>query len=172
MNLPTLLLLLAPAAEGAAVPPLPRAPLILLDDRAVKEQASPALLLQAAAAITARTGVPVVLLSDAAKALADADQKALATCAARPCLAGVGKKLAADVVVTTRVQRTEGVYVLTLSRVTALAEVPFVEDARLARTEAELTTALTDSVNTVFPALGKKAAQPPGEQSSPKPPKQ
>lgn len=159
MVLPLVVLaLLAPATDAAA--PLPRAPLILLDDRVVKHQLSPALLREAAAAMTARTGVPVVMVSAAKTQLDPAGQTTLDACSTNACLADAGKKLGADVVVTARVHKREGVLVLTLTRVTALAELPAAEDARLARTPAELTNALADGVNAIFPSLNKAAPTP------------
>jgi hypothetical protein len=146
------------ALVSADVPPIPHAELVVIDDRAVKGQGSAALLKAAAADIATRTGVTVQLASDAAKKLDAPSVQAFTACGDAACLAASGKKLAADVVVTVRVEQREGVFMVTVSRIAALAKVKNLDDTVLARTDAETLKVLPDALEKLFPSVSAKPA--------------
>jgi hypothetical protein len=114
------LVLLLSAADP--LPPMPREELILVDDRLVKGQVPGAVVLHAIDDIHARTGVTVTALS-MLKDVDDATKKKLDACADHACLAELGRKWKADAVLSMRVTEKEGVLVVTVSRIAALAKI-------------------------------------------------
>lgn len=96
-------------APAASTPAKSRARVVLVDDRAVKEQAPAAFLDRVMGDLAQRKGLSPVRLSAVRGRLAPADEAALAGCGDDAgCLATAARVLGADVVVLVRVTRREG----------------------------------------------------------------
>ena len=147
-------------ASSPPLPPTPREELILVDDRLVKDQVAGAVVIRAIDDIHARTAVRVTAFS-LLKGVDPVLQKKLDGCASNTCLAEVGRALKADVVLTLRAAQQEGVYVVTVSRVPALAKLKDREEVALARTPEEVALVVDDKVRLLFPTARGVTPPPP-----------
>ena len=125
---------------------------VLVDDRAVTDQAPPAVIAKLAAEINRRVALRAQLLSGARKALDDKADNALSSCGDDAgCLATAARDVGATWVVTARVTRREGAVFVALTLVNALRPQRTEDAATLVGSDAEAVAFVTAGVEELFP---------------------
>lgn len=137
-------------------PPAPAAPVkttvVVLDDRAVKDQAPPAFLTRTQDELAKLRGIAVVRFSDARKRLAPKADQALSGCGDDAgCLATAGRGVGGDLVVTVRLTKREGAFFVALTRVNTLRPQVSEDSGTLSGTEADALAAVPEAVAELFP---------------------
>ncbi|MBI1947397.1 MAG: hypothetical protein HYS27_17010 [Deltaproteobacteria bacterium] len=142
-----------PMAPPAAPAPAPaRITSVLLDDRAVKDQAPAAFLARTADEIAKLRGMQVTRISEARKRLAPKADHALSACGDDGgCLAAAARAAGGDLVVTVRLTKREGAFFLALTRVNALRPQITEDSGTLAGTDADALAAVPEAVAELFP---------------------
>ncbi|OGQ23906.1 MAG: hypothetical protein A2138_10855 [Deltaproteobacteria bacterium RBG_16_71_12] len=141
-----------PPPPTAPAPPPTRTTAVILDDRAVKDQAPPAFLARAAEEIGKLRGMQVTRFSEARKRLAPKADHALSGCGDDAgCLATAARAVGGDLVVTVRLTKREGAYFVALTRVNALRPQISEDSGTLAGTDADALAAVPEAVAELFP---------------------
>lgn len=139
-----------PPAAPAAVSVKPV--VVLVDDRAVQDQAPPSVLSKLVSEFARRKSMRAVKLSDARKALGARSEKALSACGDDAgCLATAARELGADVVVVARLTKREGASFLALTRISALRPQITDDAATLAGSDADAVAFVPEGVEQLFP---------------------
>lgn len=143
---------IAPPPPGA--PPVPRAPaptVVVVDDRAVKDQAPAAFIARAIEEIERRRGLVTLRMSEGRRRLEPRADRALAACSDEAgCLAAGAREMGGDIVVTLRLTRREGASFLAVTRVNALRPQIADDEGTLAGTDKEALAAVPEAVSELF----------------------
>ena len=141
----------APTPAPAAAAPQRRT-VVILDDRAVKDQAPPAFLARVVDEVTKLRGMSVVRFSEARKRLAPKADQALSGCGDDPgCLAAAARGAGGDIVITVRMTKREGAFFLAVTRVNALRPQIADDSGTLAGNDADALAAVPEAVAELFP---------------------
>lgn len=140
----------------ASPPPASAAParavVVILDDRAVKDQAPPAFLTRASEELSKLRGITVQRFSEARKRLTPKADLALSGCGDDAgCLATAARAAGGDLVLTARLTKREGAYFVALTRVNALRPQISEDSGTLAGTEPDALAAIPEAVAELFP---------------------
>ncbi len=139
----------APAPETATHE---RRTVVILDDRAVKDQAPAAFLARVVDEITKLRGMSVARFSEVRKRLAPKADQALSGCGDDPgCLATAARGAGGDIVVTVRLTKREGALFLALTRVNALRPQIADDSGTLAGNDTDALAAVPEAVSELFP---------------------
>jgi hypothetical protein len=144
-----------------APPPPPSAPvkepirepdtLVVVDDRATKDQAPPAFLDRVISELGKRKGLAVERMSVARKRLDEREDKALTTCGDNAgCLATAGREMGARIVVFTRLTKRDGAFFVAVTRVNALRPQAAMDEGTLAGNDADALAAIPDAISELF----------------------
>ena len=147
----------------ATAPPVPAAPaaptapdtLVVVDDRAVKDQAPAPFLERVIAELKKRKGLRIERMSEGRKRLDAREDKALTTCGDDAgCLATAGREMGAATVVFARLTKRDdggtGAYFVAVTRVNALRPQAADDAGTLAGTEADALAAMSDAISELF----------------------
>ena len=144
----------APVAPPQPGPPPapPRATVVIVDDRAVKDQAPAPFLARAVDEVGKLRGMSVVRFSEVRKRLSPKADQALSGCGDDAgCLATAARGVGGDVVVTVRLTKREGAFFLALTRVNALRPQMADDSGTLAGSDADALAAVPEAVAELFP---------------------
>lgn len=151
----------AAVAQAPVAPPPPpattvaaptRAIVVILDDRAVKDQAPPAFLTRTIEELAKLRGISVQRFSEARKRLTPKADLALSGCGDDAgCLATAARAAGGDLVLTARLTKREGAYFVALTRVNALRPQMSEDSGTLAGTEPDALAAIPEAVAELFP---------------------
>ena len=131
---------------------------MLVDDRDVKDQAPPAFVAKVIAEIARRKGLQPERLSVARKRLDAREDRDLASCGDDAgCLATIGRELDAKLVVTIRLTKREGAFLVAVTRINALRPQASDDAGTLAGTDADALAAIPDAVAELFPEVELRA---------------
>jgi hypothetical protein len=136
-----------PAAPVPAVKPT----VIVVDDRAVKDQAPAPFLARTLAELGRRKGLQVVRMSESRKRLDARSDQALSACGDDAgCLATAAREMDGNAVVTVRLTKREGAFFLALTRINALRPQMADDAGTLAGTEADALAFVPEAVGDLF----------------------
>lgn len=146
----------APPPPAAAPAPAVAAParrtVVVLDDRAVKDQAPGPFLARVADEIGKLRGMSVVRFSEARKRLSAKADQLLSGCGDDAgCLATATRAAGGDLVVTVRLTKREGAFFLALTRVNALRPQVSDDSGTLSGSDADALAAVPEAVAELFP---------------------
>jgi hypothetical protein len=148
-----------------ALQPAPaRETVVLIDDRAVKDQAPADFLSRVTDEIDKRKGMRAVRISQARKRLDARQDKALNGCGDDAgCLAAAALPAGGDVVVTVRLTKREGAFFLALTRINALRPQITDDAATLAGTVKDALGYVPEAVAELFPDAELEPESPAGQ---------
>jgi hypothetical protein len=159
-------LALVTLAQAAPPPPPVSAPakekepdtLVVVDDRATKDQAPPAFLDRVIGELGKRKGLAIERMSVARKKLDEREDKALTTCGDNAgCLATAGREMGARIVVFARLTKRDGAYFVAVTRVNALRPQASADEGTLAGTDADALAAIPDAISELFAEVELKS---------------
>lgn len=140
-----------PAPSTAKEPVKEPDTLVVVDDRATKDQAPPAFLDRVISELGKRKGLAVERMSVARKRLDEREDKALTTCGDDAgCLATAGREMGARIVVFTRLTKRDGAYFVAVTRVNALRPQASSDEGTLAGNDADALAAIPDAISELF----------------------
>lgn len=153
----------APVAPPPPVaPPAPRTPrptVVVVDDRAVKDQAPAQFITRAIEELERRRGLVTLRMSEGRRRLDPRADRALAACSDDAgCLAAGGRDMGGDIVVTLRLTRREGASFLAVTRVNALRPQMADDEGTLAGTDQGALAAVPEALSELFADTELEAA--------------
>ncbi len=149
----------APPSAPAPAPPLKEPDtLVVVDDRATKDQAPPAFIDRVVSELGKRKGFAIERMSVARKRLDDREDKALSTCGDNAgCLATAGREMGARIVVFARLTKRDGAFFVAVTRVNALRPQASSDEGTLAGTDTDALAAIPDAISELFAEIELKA---------------
>lgn len=136
----------APAKSGEA-----HATVVILDDRATRDQAPARFLARAAEELARRKDIAVVKFSEARRRLDARANRALGGCGDDVgCLAAAARDAGGDIVVTVRLTKREGAFFLAVTRTNALRPQISDDEATLSGSEEDALRWLPEAIAELF----------------------
>lgn len=146
-----------PAME-AKEPPKVVDTLVVIDDRATKDQAPPAFLERVIGELSKRKGLAIERMSAARKRIDAREDKALAACGDNAgCLATAGRAMGAQIVVFARLTKRDGAFFVAITRVNALRPQASDDEGTLAGSEQDALAAVPDAIGELFAEIELKS---------------
>jgi hypothetical protein len=153
-------------SPGAPPSPPPSAPLVVkepdtlvvVDDRATKDQAPPAFIDRVVSELGKRKGLAIERMSTARKRLDEREDRALTTCGDNAgCLATAGREMGARIVVFARLTKRDGAFFVAITRVNALRPQASSDEGTLAGTDADALAAIPEAISELFAEVELKS---------------
>jgi hypothetical protein len=143
-----------PDAPTPVAPPPPgvvKATVVVVDDRATKDQAPAAWIAKTIAELGKRKGIAIVRMSEGRRRLDARADKALQGCGDDAgCLATAVRDMGGDIVVTVRLTKREGAFFLALTRISALRPQMTDDAGTLAGNENDALAFIPEAVGDLF----------------------
>src|SRR5688572_25105284 len=140
-----------PAPAPAPAPVKEPDTLVVVDDRATKDQAPPAFIDRVIGELGKRKGFAIERMSVARKRLDEREDKALTTCGDNAgCLATAGREMGARIVVFARLTKRDGAFFIAVTRVNALRPQASADEGTLVGNEDDALAAIPDAVSELF----------------------
>lgn len=132
--------------------------LVVVDDRATKDQAPAAFIDRVVSELGKRKGMAIERMSLSRKRLDDREDKALTTCGDNAgCLATAGREMGARIVVFARLTKRDGAFFVAVTRVNALRPQASSDEGTLAGTDSDALAAIPEAISELFAEVELKS---------------
>ena len=148
----------SPASPPIEVPAKEPDTLVVVDDRATKDQAPAAFIDRVVSELGKRKGMVIERMSMSRRRLDDREDKALTTCGDNAgCLATAGREMGARIVVFARLTKRDGAFFVAVTRVNALRPQASSDEGTLAGTDTDALAAIPEAISELFAEVELKS---------------